>query len=68
MNADLYQIGLDAVRNRVFTKNDIINAFLRAGVAVENVDHQAQLFIDYALSESRIKPLANKPDKFTRSI
>lgn len=68
ISEELKQVGYDAVRNRVFSKDDIINAFLRAGVAVENVDARAQEWIDEAMTADNIRPLTNKPGKFSRRV
>lgn len=68
ISADLLTVGYEVTRNTVFSKNDIINAFLRAGVPVESVTEQAQVFMDIALAAQRIRPLNSKPDKYTRKV
>jgi hypothetical protein len=64
----LFELGMAITQMGGFTKNDIINAFLRAGVAVENVEAKADEFMETMLAENKIRELPSKPGKYMRRI
>jgi hypothetical protein len=63
---DQVAVAYEAMVRGGFTKNDIMNALLRAGVSVETVEDEAEALMTEAHNNGVIRPFANNSQKWTR--